>query len=52
METCTAIQARRNDYLIASYENYPELVTIFVRIGFNPITLNEVYCVDSFDSCE
>ena len=52
METCTEIQSRRNDYLIAGYENYPEFVTIFIIIGFDPITLKEIYCVDNFDSCE
>ncbi len=51
METCTEIQARRNDYLNAGYDNFPELITLFIRYGFDPIFLNEVYCIDEFEAC-
>lgn len=56
METCTAIQSRRDDLLFVQHKFVPELIVIFVKIGFDPITLTELF-VDPFsddfvDSCE
>lgn len=56
METCTEIQARRENHLNEQFSQFPDHRDYLSRIGFHSSTLNENFDNDCFanrvDSCE